>query len=299
MQKVLIIGGSGMVASRIIDLWQDKFEIVSADEKTLDITNEKAVKIYFENNTFDTVINFAAFTNVDSAEAQKGDENGLVWKLNVNGPKYLAEVCKQKNIFLVHISTDFVFPGDNAYPGPYSEDSLLPESDENIGWYGWSKNRAEKVLSVTSAKYAVIRYGYPFRSADFEAKKDWARNLINLYNENKMYPLFHDQIQSILYIDDLAAPLAKIIEEKLSGVFHIASSDTTTPYDAGVYLLRKYTGKSPKVDKGSMTQFLSEAGRTPRPRLGGLKVEKTEKELGMKFRTWREMVDDFVSQLAP
>ena len=100
MQKVLIIGGSGMVASRIIDLWQDKFEIVSADEKTLDITNEKAVKIYFENNTFDTVINFAAFTNVDAAEAQKGDENGLVWKLNVNGPKYLAEVCKQKNIFL-------------------------------------------------------------------------------------------------------------------------------------------------------------------------------------------------------
>ena len=89
-----------MVASRFIVLAKDRFDITSADEKTLDITKSGDIEAYFEKNTFDTVINFAAFTNVDAAEVQKGDEGGLVWKLNVEGPRSLAEVCFNKNIFL-------------------------------------------------------------------------------------------------------------------------------------------------------------------------------------------------------
>lgn len=297
MKKILVIGASGMVASRFCDLVKDKFEIVPSDEKTLDITSREAVVDYFENNKFDAVINFAAFTNVDGAEAQRGDESGLVWKLNVEGPKYLADICKEKNIFLVHISTDFVFQGDDINPGPYAEDAVIPEDASGIGWYGWTKNRGEKVVKESGAKYAIVRYGYPFRAAEFELKKDWARNLINLYNEQKLYPLFDDQTQNILFIDDLVEPLSKIVEENITGIFHIASSDTTTPYEVGSYLLEKYVGSSVELQKGSMVEFLKAPGRTPRPRLGGLKVEKTEEMLGIKFRSWREMIDEFISQL--
>jgi dTDP-4-dehydrorhamnose reductase len=281
MKKVLVIGGSGMVASRFIDLVKNEFDITSADE----------------NNNFDVVVNFAAFTNVDGAEAQKGDENGLVWKLNVEGPGSLAEICTEKNIFLVHISTDFVFQGNTANPGPYPEDVHLPENSDGIGWYGWTKNRAEKIMMESKCKNAIVRYGYPFRAASFDIKKDWARNLLSLYNEHKLYPLFTDQIQSIILIDDLTQPLCKIINGEIEGIFHIASKDTTTPYEVGCYLLEKYSGKPVEIKKGLMTEFLSAPGRTPRPRLGGLKVEKTEKLLGMKFRTWREMIDEFVIQL--
>lgn len=297
MKKVLVIGGSGMVASRVIDLWKDKFEAVPADEKTLDITSREAVKNYFESNFYDVVINFAAFTNVDGAEAQKGDEGGLVWKLNVLGPRYLAEACKNKNIFLIHISTDFVFPGNEINPGPYSEDAKIPGTPEGIGWYGWSKNRAEEEVSFSGCKNAIIRYGYPFRADKFDLKLDWARNLLKLYDEQKLYPLFTDQVQSVVFIDDLAFPLAKIIEDEIEGVFHIASKDTTSPYEIGAYLLEKYAGKTVEIQKGSMAEFLAVPGRTPRPRLGGLSVEKTEKQLGMDFKTWKEMVDGFISQL--
>jgi dTDP-4-dehydrorhamnose reductase len=296
MKKIAVIGASGMVASRFCDLAKPNFEIIPLDEKTLDITNSSAVESYFSQNKFDAVVNFAAYTNVDGAEAQKDDEEGLVYRLNVEAPKNLAEACNDNNIFLVHISTDFVFPGTEAEPGPYSEDSELPDTPNSIGWYGWTKNRAEYVVQTTSEKYAIVRYGYPFRAAPYETKNDWARNLLKLYNEQKLYPLFVDQIQSVIFIDDLVSPLSKIIGEELNGVFHIAS-DITTPYEIGTYLLSKYAGKPVEIQKGSMTEFLAAPGRTPRPLFGGLKTEITEKRLGMKFKTWQEMVDEFLDQL--
>ncbi|KKR52973.1 MAG: dTDP-4-dehydrorhamnose reductase [Candidatus Woesebacteria bacterium GW2011_GWD2_40_19] len=286
-----------MVASRFIVLAKDRFDITSADEKTLDITKSGDIEAYFEKNTFDTVINFAAFTNVDAAEVQKGDEGGLVWKLNVEGPRSLAKVCFDKNIFLIHISTDFVFPGNEKNPGPYSEDTALPANSEGIGWYGWTKNKAERVIVDSGCKYAIIRYGYPFRADKYDLKLDWARNLLNLYDEHKMYSLFTDQAQSIVFIDDLVNPLEKIIDEKIEGVLHIASENTTTPHESGSYLLERYAGKPVEIQEGSMVEFLKSPGRTPRPRLGGLKVEKTEKLLGMKFKTWQEMIDEFITQL--
>lgn len=297
MKKVAVIGASGMVASRFCDLAKTDLEITPLDEKTLDIIDKEAVEKYFSENKFDAIINFAAFTNVDGAEVQKDDKSGSVWKLNVEGPENLVRVCKDKNIFLAHISTDFVFPGSDKNPGPYDEDSLLPETPEDIGWYGWTKNRAEKIILSNGSRVAIIRYGYPFRAAQYDLKKDWARNLISLYNEQKLYPLFDDQIHSVLFIDDLTEPLTKIINEELDGIFHIASRDTTTPYEIGSYLLEKYSNKKVEIQKGSLAEFLKIPGKAPRSMFGGLKVGKTENRLDMKFKNWREMVDEFISQL--
>ena len=96
MKKVLVIGGTGMVASRFVDLAKNILNITSIDEKTLDITDNAAVEKYLEKNKFDAVINFAAFTNVDAAERETGNEEGLAYRLNVLGPKNLAE-CISRN----------------------------------------------------------------------------------------------------------------------------------------------------------------------------------------------------------
>jgi len=296
MKRLLVVGASGLVGSRFLELAKPKFEIMGVDEKTLDITDDATVEKYFSENKFDAVVNFAAYTNVDGAEAQKDDENGLAYKLNVEGPRNLVESCNDDGMFLVHISTDFVFPGTDELPGPYAEDAALPETPNGIGWYGWTKNRAEYMVTTTSNKYAIVRYGYPFRAAPYGIKNDWARNLIKLYNEQKLYSLFNDQVQSVIFIDDLVEPLTKIVEQELNGVFHIAS-DTTTPYEIGSYLLSKYVGKPVELQKGSMLEFLEAPGRTPRPRIGGLKTGITQEKLGMKFKTWQEMADEFVKQL--
>jgi len=293
MKKILIVGESGLVGSRFVNLYPEKENLLTPDLTQLDITSPESVKRYFDENKPEVVINFAAYTNVDGAEKERGDENGLAWKLNVDGVRNLIEVCKEKNIFLVQISTDFVFKGDESDAGPYSEDKNLPESNEGISWYGWTKNRAEKLLNKSGIGYAIIRIAYPFYPAEFAGKLDFAKGFLKLYDNGKLYPVFSDQIHSVLNVDDLVEPLTKIMNDKIQGTFHIVASDTTTPFEFVSYFLEKARGVKNVLQEGSMKEFLSKEGRTPRPRLGGLKTEITEEKLGMKFKIWRKMVDEF------
>ena len=267
------------------------------DEKILDITNQQAVEEYFSKNNFDSAINFAAFTNVDAAEKERNDTKGLCYKLNVIGVENLAYASKKHNKFLVYISTDFVFEGTVQNPGPYDENEKLPDNMEGISWYGWTKKEAEVKIENARAKSAIVRVAYPFTSGKYDLKLDYAKNYLKLYDDGKLFPIFTDQTITPLYLEDLVAPLSKILEEELQGVFHIVSSDVVTPFDFVEYLLSKARNVEGIVQKGSMEEFLKTPGRTPRPRLGGLKTDITQQKLGMKFRTWKEMVDSFVENL--
>lgn len=297
MKKILLIGATGLIGSRFSELTKDKFEITAVDENTLDITDKDAVEDYFSGHSFDSVLNFAAVTNVDGSEKERGDENGFTWKLNVIGPQNLIEVCKKNNIFFAQISTDFVFTGTEDNPGPYSEDQQIPDDSTGIGWYGWTKNRAEKLIRDSGIRSAIVRVAYPFYSAKFDQKLDFAKNYLKLYDEGKLFPIFTDQTFSVLNVDDLSEPLSKILFEELEGTFHLVSRDIATPFDFVEYLLEKARNAKGVVQKGSMIEFLKVEGRTPRPRLGGLKTDLTEMRLSMKFKTWKEMVDEFVKNL--
>ena len=296
-KKVLVIGASGLVGSRFCELASKNLDIVSPDEKGADITDPLSIEKAVVDSSADVVVNFAAYTNVDGAEAQKGDENGLVWKLNVEGAGNVAEACKKAGKFLVHVSTDFVFPGNEKYPGPYSEDSKLPMSmDDGVGWYGWTKKEGEERVLSSGARHAIIRYGYPFRASRYDLKLDFARNNIKLFDEGALYPMFDDQVYTVIFIDDLLEPMVRVIDGELAGIFHIASINTTTPFEFTSYLLEKVRGAKNAVKKGSMEEFLKVPGRTPRPRLGGLKTELTQQVLGIKFKTSKEMIDEFALQ---
>lgn len=297
MKKILVIGATGLVGSRFVSLVKDKVGIIPVDENTLDITSFEAVDKYFSEKYFDSVLNFAAITNVDAAEKEKGNESGITWKLNVDGVENLNKASIKYNKFIVQISTDFVFKGDQENPGPYNEVVEIPNSIDGIGWYGWTKNRAENLLRKSESRNAIARIAYPFYAAEFGSKLDYAKNYLKLYDERKLFPVFTDQTLSVLNVDDLAEPLLKILTEELTGIFHIVSSNTTTPFDFVAYLLKKSRNIEGVVKKGLMEEFLKVEGRTPRPRLGGFKTEITENRLNIKFKTWQEMVDEFVKQL--
>lgn len=291
--KYLIVGATGLMGTTFLDKVKSS---VGVDEKTMDITDKKSVEKYFEENSdkFDTVINFAAYTNVDGAEKEKGDETGLVWKINVEGAKNLAEVCKENGKYLIQISTDFVFVGSKENPGPYKEDASTSDNMEGIGWYGWTKLQGEKAVQSVGGEASVVRTAYPFRAKPFELKKDYAHGVLSLFDEGKLYPLFVDQELTPVLLEDLVEALKKIAEKKYKGVLHVATSDSTTPFNFGTYLIEKARGKKGVVKEGSMEEFMKVPGRFPRPVIGGLDTKKTEEILGMKFRTWKEAVDEFV-----
>lgn len=297
MKKVLVIGATGLVGSRFVELAKDKLDIIPVDEKILDITDKSSIDRYFQDNNFDSVLNFAAVTNVDGSEKERGDKNGFTWKLNVVGPRNLAVASKSNNKFLVQISTDFVFKGTEEEPGPYAEDAMLPEDDNGIGWYGWTKNRGEKEVKDSGCRSAIVRIAYPFYAEKYEAKLDFAKNYLKVFDESKLFPIFTDQTFTPTYVDNLADVLLKVLTEEIEGTYHAVSSDTATPFDFVEYLLLKARKVEGVVQKGSMIDFLKAEGRTPRPRLGGLQTKITEEKLGIKLSTWKEMVDKFVSKL--
>lgn len=299
MKKFLIIGGSGLVGSRFIELVGDERN-ESPDYKELDILQESSIEDYFSKykDNFDTVVNFAAYTNVQEAEKEREKEDGPCWGLNVVGAENVAKACVKYNKFLIHISTDFVFEGLPENPGPYPEDAKTPDKPDNLSWYGWTKLLGERKVQEVCKNSAVVRIAYPFRTA-YEEKIDFARSIINLYDEGKLYPLFADQIITPIYVDHLVPMLEKVTDLAKPGIYHCVNVGAVSYYDFGAYLLKKARGAGGVVEKGSLTEFLKNPERNRRPIKGGLKTEKTQEVLGMEFKTWQKAVDEFVGKLNP
>src|SRR3990172_3424356 len=127
ISKLLVTGASGLVGSKFVDAFKDRFFISTIGRNDADIkinlTSEDEVLKTTISSDADAVINFAAFTNVDRAEHEKGDRLGEVYKLNVLLPLWLSRSCKKSGKSLYHISTDYVFNGEQDNK-PYSEEDL-------------------------------------------------------------------------------------------------------------------------------------------------------------------------------
>lgn len=288
--KVLITGGHGLVGSRFVELVKD-FDLVTPDKHQLDVTDLSSVQALVEKENPDWIINFAAFTDVDAAELQVGDESGSAWRLNVSGVENLFSAFKSKNF--IQISTDMVFPGDLTQPGPYDEADLPPTTQEKLTWYGWTKNRAEKLVSERGGN--ILRLIYPVRS-HFDAKPDYLRAALDKFVQGKLPPLFSDQQISISFIDEAVGALQKIIKTDSSGVFH-ASSDTTTPYELISYTLDQLGADTSSLRQTSLVEFLKTQNNHYRyPVWGGLRIKKTEDVLEIHFSTWQTVVEYLIGQ---
>ena len=298
-EKVLVFGGSGLVGSRFVELAKANNIILAPRQNSVDILKVSSLEKYFKKNKdkFDSVINFAAFTNVFEADKQRSKKSALSWKLNVQSAENVARVCKKYNKFLIHISTDFVFYDTDKDPGPFREDRDLSKNSDKLSWYGWTKLQGELSVREINSRSAIVRIVYPFRAAKYNLKSDFARIIVDLFKEKKLYPLFTDQIITPLFIDDIVEPLIKLLNIRKSGIYHVASSDSCSYYEFGEYLLEKIYGKHDLPEKGSLIEFLKSPGRNKRPVRGGLSTLKSQKELGLKFRSWKQMVEEFVDQL--
>src|SRR5690606_3405146 len=120
---------------------------VFTDYKELDITSQENVNKFFEDKKFDYCINCAAYTAVDKAET----EREKAFLINAEAVKYLAQACKETDITLIHISTDFVFDGEKGEP--YTEEDI----PNPINVYGASKLKGEQYVQEILNKYFIIR----------------------------------------------------------------------------------------------------------------------------------------------
>ena len=165
-KKILVFGANGMLGSYLSNYFEKKgYEVAKTDrdnddEKKIvgvDITNEKGLKDFVTEQNPDCVINCAAYTNVNQAESEPEVANAV----NADAPKYMAEVAKDLNIPLIHISTNEVF-GDGEYDEESKEFNPLNEyaKSKRRGW-GTKMNIEYWVLSIEYLKISTLNIQYP------------------------------------------------------------------------------------------------------------------------------------------
>jgi len=306
---IFITGGDGLVGSRCRQLFSQRYaEFTSTDIGDFDITNSEAVNHRLKRVRPDVLINFSAKINVLAIEKERGNYGLDAGQVNAIGAKNLAEACRENNIFLVHISTDYVFPGYPPVPlnqGPFAENSSVAHSSEGTNWYGWTKREGERFVQEamgSEGKFAIVRIARPFR-ADFE-RTDFARNILKLYSEGKLYPMMIDMTIAPTFIDELVKALKKVIEKEdvicalppNRRILHVVSRDQMSLLDHSRCLIKTFTGQEPKIEGIYMSDFYRKnPGMYQMPRRG-LLCDRTQELLEMRFMSCQEQIEELCRQ---
>jgi len=214
--RVLITGSNGQVGHCLIEQLNIKENIVvlALTREDLDITDPVAVnKIVLKFNP-NVIINAAAHTAVDNAEK----EVELSYKINRDGPKYLAESAQKINAAILHISTDYVFSGDKD--GEYHPEDLT----EPQGIYGHSKLAGELAVAAACDRHIILRTAWVFG----EHGNNFVKTMLRLGKDRDALSIVGDQFGGPTYAGDIAGALIEIatqIEQKKPvayGVYHFS-----------------------------------------------------------------------------
>ncbi len=273
MMKILAFGGSGLVGSKFIEIFDDILEIEGPKAEVVDILNKDQVLKAVEDFNPEFVVNFAAYTNVEEAESQKNDKGGIAYQINIVGAKNVAEVCQMTSKHLVHISTDYVFDGKKM-DVPYNEE----DKPNPINWYGQTKYFGEQAVLETGGKNVIVRISMPY-SSYYEAKVDIARFFLGQLKNGKQVRGIDDQQITPTLVSDIAYALKALIDTQAEGIYHISSTDTTTPLDfvktiAEIFRLNYSLIQSMKLDE------YNENKKAKLLRNSSLNPAKFEKEFG-------------------
>ena len=221
--KFLVLGAKGMLGQELMKVFSvDGQVVLGLDREDLDVTDEKMVEKMINEFQPDVVLNAVANNAVD--EIEKTAENfALAKKINSEAVGNLAKICKEKEILLVHYSSDYVFDGEDK--NGYAEDSKISPIDK----YGESKALGEKLLQENTDKYYLIRlsrlFGKPAGSVG--AKISFVDRMIQLFNEKHQthFDLVEDEISCPTYAPDLAMFTKNLIDSKKPyGIYHGANT---------------------------------------------------------------------------
>src|ERR1043166_4847767 len=150
--RIAVIGAGGRLGAPLVRAWWEKFDLVGFDRGALDLAKSDELRQKLGALEVDVVINCAALTNVDYCESHREE----AFRINAEGPRVLAEICRNRKAKLIHISTDYVFAGDKREPYR-EEDEARP-----ISAYGESKRAGEELVLTTNDRHLVVRVSWVF-----------------------------------------------------------------------------------------------------------------------------------------
>jgi dTDP-4-dehydrorhamnose reductase len=286
--NILVTGSNGQLGSEIKDIvanYKD-FRFFFRDLPALDICNSKQLALFFTENSIDTVINCAAYTNVDKAE----EDSEIAEKVNATGVLNLVNAVEKVQGKLIHISTDYVFDGSNFLP--------YQESDEvnPIGVYGNTKRNGELAVINSDIDGIVIRTSWLYSAYG----NNFVKTMLRFGNERDELDVIFDQVGTPTSASDLAKACLDILAYKKDAkinskgnIYHFSNEGVASWYDFAVAIMA--LGKVDCQVKPIQTKdYPTLAKRPPFSVLNKTKI-KTDFEIEIPY--WRDALEVCIQKL--
>jgi dTDP-4-dehydrorhamnose reductase len=227
--RILLTGSSGQLGSECKEVLKDDYEIISPNKEELDITSWDKVIMSIDQLSPDIILNCAAFTNVDECEKEKK----LAERINVEGPRNLAQGAARYDKIIVHISSDLIFNGRKRLPQPYFEDDPMSP----LSRYGLTKMESEMAVKQNTPHYIIIRAGWIYGVRGDSFLKQILQ--LAMKKDQKSIYVVNDQIGSPTWSFRLAQQIKVLIDNRKEGVYHATSEGYCSRYEWAKYFLEK------------------------------------------------------------
>lgn len=282
--KILVTGANGQLGHELMAIL-DPINSHFYDKSQFDITNIHQIEHQLSFLKVDIVINCAAYTAVDKAESEKE----LCKSINVIGARNLATICKKLNIKLIHVSTDFVFDGEQCVP--YHEN----DATNPLSVYGLSKLNGEREIMNILPSSIIIRTSWLYSSFG----KNFVKTIIRLCKERERERLsiVVDQIGTPTYAADLALAVNQIIAHPQfhseSGIFHFSNQGVCSWYDLAVSIAQEYGFKT-EIIPIQTNEYPTHATR---PKYSVFNTKKIKSTFNLEIPHWQNALKRCVLKL--
>jgi len=256
--RVLVTGAKGQLGHDVLVALQKDGHIgIGVDIDEMDITKAEDVKRVIAEAKVDAVIHCAAYTAVDAAE----DSKELCFRVNADGTRHIAEVCKDLDMKMIYISTDYVFDGEGVK-------AWEPDDERHpLNVYGKSKYLGELAVEELLNNYFIVRISWAFG----ENGNNFVKTMLKLAETRDELNVVDDQIGSPTYTADLAKLLIEMVESEQYGVYHVTNESLCSWYEFAVEIFRQ-TNREIKVNPVSSEIFPTKAKRPHNSRMNKEKL---------------------------
>jgi len=280
--KVFVTGVKGQLGFDVVnELNKRGHEAVGVDIDEMDITDKESVNRVIKATAPDAVIHCAAYTAVDAAE----DNEELCRNVNAKGTEYIAEVCRELDIKMMYISTDYVFNGQGTRPWE-PDDERAP-----LNIYGQTKYEGELAIEENLTKYFTVRIAWVFGVNG----KNFIKTMLNLGKTHDKLTVVADQTGSPTYTYDLARLLVDMIETEKYGRYHATNEGECTWYEFACEIFRQ-AGMDVKVEPVGSDQYPAKAKRPANSRMN---KEKLEENGFLPLPSWQDALKRYLEVVLP
>lgn len=278
--KVLVTGVKGQLGYDVVNELTKRGHIaIGTDIEEMDITDAKSVDSVIKDNSPDAIIHCAAYTAVDAAE----DNVELCRKINAEGTQNIANVCKELDIKMIYISTDYVFDGEG-------ERAWEPDDERTpLNVYGQTKYEGELAVQKTLDKYFIVRIAWVFGVNG----KNFIKTMLNLGKTRDSLTVVNDQFGSPTYTFDLARLLVDMVETDKYGIYHATNEGICTWYEFACEIFKE-AGMDVKVSPVSAAEYPAKAKRPSNSRMSKEKLTENGFE---KLPTWQDALKRYLKEI--